>query len=156
MKKIGLLLLGFLALSVPAFSQVTEPNLKQDYLKLSSTEETRYRQLISELRCVVCQNEDLADSTTPLAAELRQQVALKIHQQQSNSDIKVYLSQRYGEFILFKPSFSPKNYLLWLGPFLLVLSGLLWLTYFLRKRAPVTVKPLSPQERQRLESLLKP
>lgn len=124
---------------------------------LNANDLLRYQQLTGELRCVVCQNQDLAESNTPLAAELRQQIATQLTQHQSNDQIKAYLSARYGEFILFKPSFSPKNYLLWLGPFALLLLALACLHRLLKKRQHIACQePLSAQESTQLNRVLKP
>ncbi len=108
------------------------------YATSDSSEVTmRYQKLTSELRCLVCQNENLADSDAPLAKDLRQQIQQRISQGQSDEEIITYLTDRYGEFILFKPSLSAKNFLLWFGPFLFLIFGfgILGLAiYFHRKK----------------------
>jgi cytochrome c-type biogenesis protein CcmH len=123
---------------------------------LNTTQLKQYRELISELRCVVCQNQDLADSNAPLAIELRQEIAIQIMHQASNTMIKAYLSKRYGEFVLFKPSFTPKNYLLWLAPFGLCLLCLGLLAYYIkqsqRRKASAA---LSTEEQEQLTKILK-
>ncbi len=122
---------------------------------LSADEQNRYQQLTRELRCVVCQNQDLAESNTPLAIELRQQITEQLQQKKTDADIKAYLSARYGEFILFKPTFSPKNYVLWLAPFICLLGALWLLLALLQQRKNTLIQtPLSAQETQALEKLL--
>lgn len=117
----------------------------------------RYQQLTRELRCVVCQNQDLAESNTPLAIELRQQITVQLQQQKSNADIKNYLIARYGEFISLKPSFTHKNYLLWLAPFALLIACLSFLIHTIRRRQKNTCQPaLSAQENDQLKQLFKP
>ncbi len=133
----------------------TQP-LHADTSSLNITEHNRYQQLTRELRCVVCQNQALAESNTPLAAELRQQIAEQVYQHKSDAAIEAYLSARYGEFILFKPTFSPKNYVLWLGPFILLFGALGLLMKLLRQRKNTNLQaPLSQKETQSLEKLLK-
>ncbi|MES2998316.1 MAG: cytochrome c-type biogenesis protein [Pseudomonadota bacterium] len=87
----------------------------------SRAEETQFRQMVQEMRCLVCQNQNLADSNAPLAKDLRQIIYERIKKGESEQDIKKYLVGRYGEYILFKPTFSPLTYMLWLGPFILLL-----------------------------------
>ena len=124
---------------------------------LTPDESLRFQQLTAELRCVVCQNQDLAESNTPLAVELRQQITEQLHQKKSNAEITTYLSTRYGEFILFKPSFSPKNYLLWLAPFGFLMIALFILVRLSKRRhAAIHQKPLSHDEQQQLNQVLKP
>ncbi len=93
----------------------------------SDAQQTRFYQLTHELRCLVCQNETLADSNAPLAKDLRQKIAQQILAGSSDQDILNYLIQRYGEFILYKPRFISINYLLWVAPLLFLMIGiLLW------------------------------
>ncbi|MFT4101326.1 MAG: cytochrome c-type biogenesis protein CcmH [Burkholderiaceae bacterium] len=87
--------------------------------------ETRLKQLSEELRCLVCQNQTLADSNAELAVDLRNQVKAMIEQGQSDEQIKTYLVDRYGQFVLYKPPVQRSTWLLWGGPFALLLIGLL-------------------------------
>lgn len=84
----------------------------------------RYQSLISQLRCVICMNESIAISTAPLARQMRQMVADKIHAGYSNGQIKQILVERYGTFVLYDPPFMPATWLLWLGPSILLLLAL--------------------------------
>jgi cytochrome c-type biogenesis protein CcmH len=84
----------------------------------SITEATRFYELIKEIRCVVCQNQTIADSNAPLAKDLREKIYGMVVEKKSEEEIKDYLVQRYGEFILFKPRFNKLTMLLWLFPFL--------------------------------------
>ncbi|MCZ6913955.1 MAG: cytochrome c-type biogenesis protein CcmH [Rickettsia endosymbiont of Ixodes persulcatus] len=86
----------------------------------SVTQKMRFQRMTLELRCLVCQNQNLADSNAPLAQDLRQIISQRIKRGESEQCIKKYLVSRYGEYILFKPLFSPLTYLLWLGPFILL------------------------------------
>lgn len=91
---------------------------------LDAAEDARYRQLTSELRCLVCQNQNIADSNAPLAADLRDQVRTQILAGQSDRQITQYLTDRYGDFVLYRPPFKFITAALWLGPGLLVLGAL--------------------------------
>lgn len=118
--------------------------------------EARLVGIAEELRCLVCQNESLASSHADLAQDLREEVRGLIRQGQSDRDIKQYLVQRYGDFVLYRPAFKPLTYLLWVGPFALLLVALIVLWRVLRqRRLQTTVAPLSEQDRQRAQQLLK-
>lgn len=90
----------------------------------SEVQETRYRALIGELRCTVCQNEPLESSNAPLAADLRQQVYEQIMDGRSDFEIRQYMRDRYGDFVLYNPPFAGHTIILWVGPVLLLLVGL--------------------------------
>jgi cytochrome c-type biogenesis protein CcmH len=100
---------------------------------LTAEQETRYRRLLATLRCLVCQNETLLDSDAPLAADLRAQVRARVARGESNATIKRYLTDRYGDFVLYKPPLQPNTWLLWGGPFLLALIGLIVVVIFVRR-----------------------
>jgi cytochrome c-type biogenesis protein CcmH len=88
-------------------------------------QEEAYKELIFELRCLVCQNQNLADSNAELAQDLRQQVYEMLTKQNASKDeIVDYMVARYGEFVMYKPPVEPNTYLLWVGPFLFLLIGL--------------------------------
>ncbi|ULQ46489.1 cytochrome c-type biogenesis protein CcmH [Flagellatimonas centrodinii] len=89
-----------------------------------AVEADRYQRLIHELRCLVCQNQSIAESNAPLAQDLREQVATQLAAGRSDDQIRDYLTDRYGDFVLYRPPFRWRTALLWLGPFLLVLVGL--------------------------------
>ncbi|MCO5108708.1 MAG: cytochrome c-type biogenesis protein CcmH [Burkholderiaceae bacterium] len=89
----------------------------------SPEQRDRYHRLAEELRCLVCQNQTLADSNAELAADLRHQVEAMIQAGRSNDEIKAYLVQRYGDFVLYRPPVQRNTWLLWLGPFALLLVG---------------------------------
>ena len=77
-----------------------------------------YNQMITEIRCMVCQNQNIAESEAPLAIDLRNKVREMVDEGKGEDYIKGYMSERYSDFILYEPSFSPRNLILWLGPFL--------------------------------------
>ena len=117
--------------------------------------EARVISLSKELRCLVCQNETLADSRADLAEDLRSQIREQMKAGKSDKEIIAYLTERYGKFILYNPPIDPTTYLLWFGPFVLLLAGLFVLFRYLKQRRElITDQPLSGDERQRAETLL--
>lgn len=94
----------------------------------------RLRQLSSELRCLVCQNQSIGESNAGLAVDLRQQALEQIQAGKSDAAIRSYMVERYGEFILYKPAYSTSNAVLWGGPFLLLALVLVLLVRGLRRR----------------------
>src|SRR5699024_2405584 len=117
---LGILLLAFCASAIA---------IPQD--QLNHDQRLRYQALIEQLRCVVCMNTNIAQSEAPLAADMRDIVARQILAGRSNTQVKRYLASRYGQFILYKPRFEPATWLLWLGPAVLLLIGLVvaWLIW---------------------------
>ena len=105
--------------------------------------EQRYQSLIRETRCLVCQNQTIADSNAPLAADLRRQIRQQLADGASDADIVDYLVTRYGDFVLYRPPMKPTTWLLWSGPALLVLIGLLVFArvIYVRSRQPLDDEP---------------
>jgi len=102
-------------------------------IPLTPAQETHYRELLYTLRCLVCQNESLLDSDAPLAADLRNKVRARIARGESDTQIKKYLTDRYGDFVLYRPPLQANTLLLWGGPFLLALIGLITLVSYTRR-----------------------
>jgi cytochrome c-type biogenesis protein CcmH len=98
-------------------------------------EQQRFDTLTRELRCLVCQNQNLAESNAGLANDLRNQIYQQIHAGQSDQDIVAYLVGRYGDFILYRPPFSLSTLGLWFGPVLVLILGVGYLIYYLRRSA---------------------
>jgi len=115
-------------------------------------QEAHARALFKEIRCVVCQNESIDDSDAEVAGNLRQAVRAQVAEGQSDQQIKAFLVQRYGEFILMRPTFSPANALLWLSPFVIVLAGA-GLLVFRARRAPAPEASLTDAEEAKLREL---
>jgi len=101
----------------------------------STAEEHRFHALVSELRCVQCQNQSLADSNAQIAQDLRREVLGLMQQGRSDGEIKAFLVERYGEFVLYRPPFAAHTWLLWLAPALLILIGGFIITRIVRRRA---------------------
>lgn len=149
MKRFFLLLLLVASLPGPGLAKEAQPASDDPVL------EERVMNLSKELRCLVCQNETLADSRADLAEDLRNQIREQMKAGKSDKEIVGYLTQRYGKFILYNPPVDPTTYLLWFGPFVLLLAGLFLLFRFVKQRRDlITDQPLSSDERQRAEELL--
>lgn len=138
----ALLLILACVLPATAADAPADPVLEQRVLKLSE-----------ELRCLVCQNQTIADSNAPLAVDLRQQVREQLASGMSEADVTSFMVQRYGDFVLYRPPVRSATLMLWFGPLLLLLIGL-WL--FLRTVAQrrSTSAQLSADEQKRLRALL--
>ena len=118
--------------------------------------EERVTALATELRCLVCQNQTLADSNAPLAVDLRNQIRERMREGASERDIIAFMVERYGDFVLYRPPWKATTLLLWLGPILLMLGGLAALYYRLARRRREEAKPaLSGAERARAAALLR-
>mgnify|MGYP003443334054 FL=1 len=100
----------------------------------SNAEEMRFKSLANELRCVMCQNQSIADSNAPIAHDLRVEVLSLMREGKTDAEIKNYLVERYSEFVLYQPPVNKKNALLWAGPFVLLLIGLLVIINIIRKK----------------------
>jgi len=148
-----LLLVAFaLTLSTPVSAADNSP----DDLRQFQTEaqETRYWDLLGQLRCLVCQNQSLASSDADLARDLRNEVYTQLVEKgKSDEAIVDYLVARYGDFVLYRPPFEPSTYLLWLGPFLLLAIGIAVLTTVVRRRQKAP-EALNEAERARVAELL--
>lgn len=119
-------------------------------------QEARARDLFKEVRCLVCQNESIDDSEAALAHDLRLLVRDQVKQGRSDDEIRAFLTERYGEFVLLKPPFSPGNAVLWLTPLAVLLVGGGLMVALLRRRASAEAAPeaLSAEEEARLKGLL--
>jgi len=117
--------------------------------------EARLMHLAKELRCLVCQNETLADSHADLAVDLRREIRDMMRRGMSDQEITSYLTARYGDFVLYRPPVKTTTWLLWFGPFLLLFGGVAGFVYFLqRRRKTLPDAPLSAEEQARVKALL--
>jgi cytochrome c-type biogenesis protein CcmH len=119
-------------------------------------QEARARELFKEIRCVVCQNESIDDSDADLAADLRREVRSEIAAGRSDREILAGLTDRYGEFIRMRPTWSTPNLLLWLGPLLVVVAGAAGLVALTRRRSASAEAELTPEEERRLREIVTP
>lgn len=142
------LLIFFLILNQICFAAV---EIKQfDNLQ----QEQDYKKLISELRCLVCQNQNIADSNAALAQDLRRQVYEMIQQGKSEQDVKDYMLARYGDFVLYNPPLQAKTVLLWAGPIILLIIGLSLLYFYARRRNKEPEVVLSDNQKKKLDQLI--
>ena len=116
--------------------------------------EKRVIAVSEELRCLVCQNQTLADSNAPLAVDLRNQVREKMQAGMSDHDIVEYMVARYGDFVRYRPPLKATTWFLWFGPLLLLVTGIFFLVRRLRARPREAQRELNDSERARAASLL--
>lgn len=141
---LGLLLAALQAQGREAPPAVDDPVLEQRAMKLAS-----------ELRCLVCQNQSLAESNAGLALDLKEQVRAQLRAGRSDEEIRTYMVERYGDFVLYNPPWKSTTLLLWLGPFLLLVAGGVVLAGALRKRRALAADlDLSEEQRARARALL--
>jgi cytochrome c-type biogenesis protein CcmH len=110
--------------------------------------EARMMRIASELRCLVCQNQTIADSHAGLAIDLREQVREMLQRGQTQEQIIAYMTARYGDFVLYRPPMKASTVLLWFGPGAMVIGGLLGLYFVLRRRARMPAENFDPDDAQ--------
>ena len=134
-----------LLLTAPVFSSTIDAYPFDD-----PGQEKIYKELIAELRCMVCQNQNLADSNAELAQDMRRKTYDLARAGKSKPEIEDYMVQRYGEFVLYKP----KSIVLWIAPFLIFLVGIFVLIRFIRRKPDVEASDLSDTDKARAATLL--
>lgn len=145
----GLLLLGLLGVSPWGYAAEGAPKAGDPEL------EARVERVASELRCLVCQNQAIADSNAELAQDLRREVREMLARGKSEAEVREFMVARYGDFILYRPPFKATTLLLWLGPFVLLIAGGWGLRRIaLNRRRVATDASLSAEEEARLRTLL--
>ncbi|MEF2146753.1 cytochrome c-type biogenesis protein [Luteimonas sp. FXH3W] len=112
----------------------------------NAAEEQRFHALAAELRCVMCQNQSLADSNAQIAIELRKEVLTLMRQGHNDDEIRAFLVTRYGEFVLYKPAYRGKTALLWIAPGLLVIIAGAGLWMWQRRHRPAAVQDADQQD----------
>lgn len=145
-----LLLSFFITLSLSLYAGSIET-----YTFKTAEQEALYKELIKELRCLVCQNQDIADSNAELAKDLRRQTYEMISKGSTRDDVVNYMVARYGDFVLYRPPFKMKTVLLWVGPPLFLLLSLFFLVKFLRNRPKTAEIELDEKQRESVRDLLK-
>ena len=126
MRKVAIALLVLLA--APAAAVDTQAPLE------SAEQQSLYRKLLEEVRCMVCQNQNLADSDAPLARDMRRELRRMVEGGASETDVKQFLLDRYGDFALYRPRLAPNTVLLWVGPGLIVVLALGAIAMTIRRR----------------------
>ena len=144
--RLVLALLLWLA-ALPACAQANQQADAAPLQFRDAAEETRFHDLAAELRCVMCQNQSLADSNALIALELRREVLDLIRAGKSDAQVKDHPVQRYGEFVLYKPRVEGRTWLLWLGPALILLAGAALVVALVRRKSAQAIpRNNEPQE----------
>ena len=146
----GLLLIFSATLTAPPVQALLEP-LKFE----SSSQESRYKALIAELRCLVCQNQNLADSNAELAGDLRLLTYNMILSGSSDTEIVQFMVSRYGDFVLYRPPFKPSTALLWFAPLIFLAGGCFVLFRLFRTRNNNSLLNVSSAQREKLRNLMR-
>jgi cytochrome c-type biogenesis protein CcmH len=136
------------AWSIAAFGQAAE------VAHPDARVEERLRVLAEELRCLVCQNQTIADSTAPLALDLRNQIRQQVAAGRTDDQIRDYMVQRYGDFVLYKPPLKATTVLLWIGPFLLLAAGVVVFVRVTRRAAPAAQPAAHGADEARIAAML--
>jgi len=119
-----------------------------------SDHESQYRRLLAEVRCLVCQNQSLAESNAGLAGDLREIIYEQVQSNASDEEIVGFLVSRYGDFVLYRPPVRKSTYLLWYGPLALIIVGGAVVLMMIRKRGKIEATVLSKDEQKEIEDLL--
>ena len=120
----------------------------------NTAQEQQYKQLIEELRCLVCQNQSLADSSADLAQDLRNEIFQMIVDGKSDKEIINFMVARYGDFVLYKPPLNPSTLLLWFGPFILLIAAVFTAIIIVRRRKEIVSPVLTEEEKNRINELV--
>jgi cytochrome c-type biogenesis protein CcmH len=134
------------------------PAFAKDALPLADDPVTEQRLIVisEEMRCLVCQNESLAGSRSDLANDLRKEIRILIKEGKTDAQIRSFMVERYGDFVLYRPPIKPTTWLLWIGPFVILLGGIISLIVYLRRRNQgIPSATLSAEENRRIDTLLK-
>ena len=117
--------------------------------------EQRLIAISEEMRCLVCQNESLAGSRSDLANDLRREIRILINEGKTDEQIRSFMVERYGDFVLYRPPVKPITWLLWIGPFVILLAGIIGLMVYLRRRnQSIPNTTLSAEDNRRIDALL--
>lgn len=149
-KTLQLFLLTFVVLcSISAFAKDAVPLADDPVI------EQRLIVISEEMRCLVCQNESLAGSRSDLANDLRREIRILITEGKTDEQIRNFMVERYGDFVLYRPPVKPITWLLWIGPFVILLAGIIGLMVYLRRRnKAVPSTTLSEADNRRIDALL--
>jgi len=146
-----LLFISTLCISTDANSSPVDTYEFQDEVT-----KVRFNALVKELRCPKCQNQNLADSNSPIAEDLRREVYDLLHQDKADIEIVDFMVARYGDFVLYRPRFSSLTYILWFGPAILLLVGVVVVVMVIRKKPQKHAEEtLSAEQQSKLDNLLK-
>ena len=145
----ALLVAAALAFASAAFGQASEVD------RPDAKVEQRLKDLAEELRCLVCQNQTIADSNAPLAVDLRNQIREQVRAGRSDDQIRAYMVERYGEFVLYRPPVRPATIVLWFGPLALAAAGIgVFIAHVRRRRAAPRESTITLERRSQIEAML--
>ncbi len=149
-----------LIISLVLFTSCTVVNFAwaKDAVPLADDPLTEQRLIVisEEMRCLVCQNESLAGSRSDLANDLRKEIRNLIQEGKTDEQIRTFMVERYGDFVLYRPPVKPITWLLWIGPFVILLAGIVGLLMYLRRRNQELASiNLSAEDNRRIDALLK-
>lgn len=143
-----------LTVTLFAFSASASPVETHEFKDQES--QARYNQLIKELRCPKCQNQNLADSNSQIAVDLRQEVYEMVQQGKAEHEVADFMVARYGEFVLYKPKVSKLTYILWFGPAVFLLVGVIIVVFILRQKKTTKDEPiLTSSDKSKLDNILR-
>lgn len=120
----------------------------------NAEQEQRYKHIIDELRCLVCQNQNISGSNAGLAQDLRKQVHKMLLAGKDDKEIFDFMVTRYGDFVLYRPPFNASTFFLWAGPFVILILGLYVLIRFIRQREKVVIQELNQSDKEKLKQLM--
>ena len=148
-------LVSALALCLLLGTGTTQAGVTLEAFKFETkAEEQHFKDLIEEIRCLVCQNQSLADSDAELAHDLRAEVYDMIQAGKNDEEIVTFLVARYGDFVLYNPPIKPGTWLIWFGPFVLLLIAAIVLMRALRRQKNIQETEITTEERARLDAVL--
>lgn len=125
-----------------------------DHQLANPEQQKTYEIIISELRCLVCQNQTIADSNAELAADLRRQVFEMLQQGKSKDEIVNFMTDRYGDFVLYNPPLKTKTALLWLGPVAFLITGFIMIFWFIRRKNKTVTTAIDKEKQEKMRRLL--
>ncbi len=117
------------------------------------TQEDTYKTLIEELRCLVCQNQSIAESNAELAQDMRRKTYELVKSGKTKSEVREYMAERYGDFMLYSPPLKPMTWLLWFGPAFALIAGFFFVVRIIRRQKQAAVAEISSEEVERLKAL---
>lgn len=120
----------------------------------TAEQQQRYKKLVDELRCLVCQNQNLAGSNAELAQDLRKKVAEMIIKDRTDDQVIEYMVARYGDFVLYRPPFKASTFLLWTGPFLILIAAMMIAVFFIRRQKNQQLTDVSDELQEKARQLL--
>lgn len=154
--KVYICTLLVLFFSLMAFSSIVNAGPVDTYEFENQQIRERYQTLVKELRCPKCQNQNLADSNSQIAIDLREKVYEMINDNKTDEQIIDFMVLRYGDFVLYSPKVNKQTYILWFGPLAAFIVGIFILFFMLRKKKTLATEPtLSAEEQNKLQQILK-